>query len=64
MQSAGYSLSKMNLFNQILTKSNSQEKANLSTSSVQAEASNLIVAGSDTTAMTLTYLIYAILKQP
>lgn len=31
---------------------------------VKIEAANLIVAGSDTTAVTLTYLIWAVLKQP
>ncbi|KAF5552807.1 cytochrome p450 3a17 [Fusarium napiforme] len=64
MQSAGDGLSKANLFSQMLAESGSQEKTSLSTSSVQAEASNLIVAGSDTTAVTLTYLIWAVLKQP
>lgn len=64
MQSAGDGLSKANLFSQMLAESDSQEKTSLSTSSVQAEASNLIVAGSDTTAVTLTYLIWAVLKQP
>ncbi|KAF5689356.1 cytochrome P450 monooxygenase [Fusarium globosum] len=64
MQSAGDGLSKANLFSQMLAESDSQEKTSLSTSSVQQEASNLIVAGSDTTAVTLTYLIWAVLKQP
>ncbi|KPM43042.1 hypothetical protein AK830_g3506 [Neonectria ditissima] len=31
---------------------------------VQVEAGNLILAGSDTTAVTLTYLVWAVLKQP
>ncbi|CVK86923.1 related to benzoate 4-monooxygenase cytochrome P450 [Fusarium proliferatum] len=64
MQSAGDGFSKANLFSQMLAESDSQEKTSLSTSSVQQEASNLIVAGSDTTAVTLTYLIWAVLKQP
>ncbi|KAF4948553.1 hypothetical protein FGADI_9548 [Fusarium gaditjirri] len=64
MQSAGDGLSKANLFSQMLAESDSQEKTSLSTTSVQQEASNLIVAGSDTTAVTLTYLIWAVLKQP
>ncbi|KAI1010307.1 hypothetical protein LB503_004894 [Fusarium chuoi] len=64
MQSAGDGLSKANLFSQMLAESDSQEKTSLSTSSVQQEASNLIVAGSDTTAVTLTYLIWAVIKQP
>jgi cytochrome P450 len=64
MQSAGDGLSKANLFSQMLAESEGQEKTNLSTSSVQEEAGSLIVAGSDTTAVTLTYLIWAVLKQP
>lgn len=62
MQSAGDGLSKANLFSQMLAESDSQEKANIPMSSVQAETSNLIVAGLDITAVTLTYLVYAILK--
>jgi cytochrome P450 len=33
-------------------------------SSIRLEAGNLIVAGSDTTAVTLTYLVWAVLKDP
>ena len=36
----------------------------LTNEDVQLEASALIVAGSDTTAMTLTYLVYAVLSRP
>lgn len=36
----------------------------LSELDIVAEAGNLIVAGSDTTAITLTYLVYAVLSQP
>ncbi|KAF4337593.1 cytochrome p450 3a17 [Fusarium beomiforme] len=64
MQSAGNGFNKANLFSQMLAASDSQEKTNLSTLSVQTEASNLIVAGSDTTAVTLTYLIWAVIKHP
>ncbi|KAF5235679.1 hypothetical protein FANTH_11629 [Fusarium anthophilum] len=64
MQSAGDGLSKTNLFGQMLAEAEGQEKTSLSMPSVQTEAGNLIVAGSDTTAVTLTYLIWAILKQP
>lgn len=54
-----------NLFGQMLAASDSQEKATLLTDEdVRAEAGNLIVAGSDTTAVTLTYLVWAVLKQP
>lgn len=31
---------------------------------IEREASNLVVAGSDTTAVTLTYLVYAVLSSP
>ncbi|KAF2027742.1 sterigmatocystin biosynthesis P450 monooxygenase [Setomelanomma holmii] len=31
---------------------------------IEKEATNVIVAGTDTTAMTLTYLVYAVLKNP
>lgn len=53
-----------NLFGQMLAQSESQEKQELSDLSVRLEASNLIVAGSDTTAVTLTYLVWAVLKRP
>lgn len=64
MQSAGDGLSKANLFSQMLAEADGQEKTLLQKSSVQTEAGNLIVAGSDTTAVTLTYLVWAVLKQP
>ncbi|RYC79009.1 hypothetical protein BFJ63_vAg18110, partial [Fusarium oxysporum f. sp. narcissi] len=64
MQNAGAGLNKANLFSQMLAEAEGQEKTSLTTSSVQAEAGNLIVAGSDTTAVTLTYMIWAVLKQP
>ncbi|KAI0170736.1 cytochrome P450 [Pestalotiopsis sp. NC0098] len=54
-----------NLFGQMLAQSDSQEKQDdLSDLSVRLEASNFIVAGSDTTAVTLTYLVWAVLKRP
>lgn len=53
-----------NLFGQMLAASDSQEKVTLTDNDVRTEASNLIVAGSDTTAVTLTYLVWAVLKQP
>lgn len=37
---------------------------NLDEKDVQVEATNLIVAGTDTTAITLTYLVWAVLSQP
>lgn len=53
-----------NLFGQMLAMADSQDKATLTESDVCDEASNLILAGSDTTAVTLTYLIWAVLKRP
>ena len=54
-----------NLFSQMLAATDSEEKtATLTDQDVKEEAGNLIVAGSDTTAVTLTYLVWAVLKQP
>ncbi|KAH7392725.1 cytochrome P450 3A17 [Pyrenochaeta sp. MPI-SDFR-AT-0127] len=53
-----------NLFGQMLAASDSQEKVTLTDKDVREEAGNLIVAGSDTTAVTLTYLVWAVLKHP
>lgn len=53
-----------NLFGQMLAEADSQEKTGLTDSSIRVEAGNLIVAGSDTTAITLTYLVWAVLKNP
>ncbi|KAM0419156.1 hypothetical protein ACHAPD_002707 [Fusarium lateritium] len=64
MQSAGDGLSRANLFSQMVAEADGQEKTTLTASGVQAEAGNLIIAGSDTTAVTLTYLVWAIIKQP
>ncbi|KAJ6120464.1 hypothetical protein N7523_004744 [Penicillium sp. IBT 18751x] len=41
-----------------------RDRSALSDMEVAIEAGNLIIAGSDTTAVTLTYLIWAILSQP
>lgn len=54
----------MNLFGQMLAASDDYEKAALSDKAIRDEAGNLIVAGSDTTAVTLTYLVWAVLKDP
>jgi cytochrome P450 len=53
-----------NLFGQMLAAADGQEKTMITDSSIQFEAGNLIVAGSDTTAVTLTYLVWAVLKDP
>lgn len=53
-----------NLFGQMLAASDDHEKAALTGKDVREEAGNLIIAGSDTTAVTLTYLVWAVLKDP
>ncbi|KAK8106995.1 sterigmatocystin biosynthesis P450 monooxygenase [Apiospora kogelbergensis] len=63
-----------NLFSQMMTQAEMDEEKGgqeegerthqLSDYDVRIEATNLIVAGSDTTAVTLTYLIWAVLKRP
>lgn len=54
----------MNLFGQMLAACEDNEKVSLTDKDIREEAGNLIVAGSDTTAVTLTYLVWAVLKQP
>lgn len=54
----------LNLFGQMLAASDSEEKVSLTDKDVREEAGNLIVAGSDTTAVTLSYLVWAVLKHP
>lgn len=44
----------------LFTKIADQEKSGLSWTHIQHEAQGYIVAGSDTTAVTLTYLVYAV----
>lgn len=53
-----------NLFTQIVAASEGEQKISLTDKDVKEEAGNLTVAGSDTTAVTLTYLVWAVLKQP
>lgn len=52
------------LFGNMLAESEAGEKSDLTEDKVQAEAGNFIVAGSDTTSVTLTYLVWAVLKRP
>jgi cytochrome P450 len=47
-----------NLFGQILAMASAHDKATITENDVRCEAGNLIVAGSDTTAVTLTYLVW------
>ncbi|TEA04262.1 Cytochrome P450 monooxygenase cypX [Colletotrichum sidae] len=53
-----------NLFGNMLAECEAAEKSDLSADQIQAEAGNLIVAGSDTTSVTLTYLVWAVLRRP
>ncbi|PWY77260.1 sterigmatocystin biosynthesis P450 monooxygenase [Aspergillus sclerotioniger CBS 115572] len=57
------SMSTRNIFTGMLTESE-KESGTLTEEDVVTEAGNLIVAGSDTTAVTLTYLVWAVLLQP
>lgn len=51
-----------NLFSQMVAAADAKDKAIITDSAVRVEAGNLIIAGSDTTAVTLTYLVWAVLK--
>jgi len=57
-----------NLFGQMAAAAEAQKEegssGTITDDDVRTEAGNLIVAGSDTTAVTLTYLVWAVLKQP
>ena len=48
----------------MLAQADEDEKSILSDEDVNWEAMSLIIAGSDTTANTLTYLVWAVLKRP
>jgi cytochrome P450 len=56
--------SRRNLFSNIIEQADSRDKLNLTDDTVRAEAAMFMVAGSDTTAVTLTYLVWAVLKRP
>ncbi|KAH8900670.1 cytochrome P450 [Thozetella sp. PMI_491] len=58
------SANHQNLFGQMVAEGDSQEKTTVTDDMIRSEAGNLIVAGSDTTAVTLTYLVWAVLKDP
>lgn len=55
---------KSNLFATALAECDAGDKAELTEDYIQSEASNLIFAGADTTAGTLTYLVWAVLRRP
>jgi cytochrome P450 len=54
----------MNLFGQMLAACEDSKTVALTDKDIREEAGNLIIAGSDTTAVTLTYLVWAVLKHP
>jgi len=58
--------SSRNIFAGLIAQSDGvgQEQPSLSKLDVICEAANLIVAGSDTTAVSLTYLVWAVLRHP
>ncbi|KAK7442370.1 cytochrome P450 [Colletotrichum acutatum] len=53
-----------NLFSNMQAASDEKIEYNLTPEKLKSEATNLIVAGSDTTSITLTYLIWVVLKRP
>ncbi|KAK1963477.1 cytochrome P450 [Colletotrichum sublineola] len=55
---------KSNIFAAALAECEADEKGNLTDEDVKIEAGNFILAGADTTAITLTYLVWAVLKKP
>jgi len=57
-------LSKANVFSRILDQGGKSDGSGLTDYQVAFEASGLIVAGSGTTAVTLTYLVWAVLSNP
>ncbi|KAL4862463.1 hypothetical protein BDV12DRAFT_203048 [Aspergillus spectabilis] len=59
----GNSASSRNIFSGMIHASEKTDSS-LTEENVVTEAGNLIVAGSDTTAVTLTYLIWAVLSRP
>ena len=56
--------SKANVFTTIIDEAEKGETEQLTHLDVKAEAGSFIIAGSDPTAITLTYLVWAILKRP
>ena len=54
----------VSLFARLLAEVNENERSELGELEIRWEAMGLIVAGSDTTAVTLTYLVWAVMKNP
>ncbi|KAF9873073.1 cytochrome P450 [Colletotrichum karsti] len=55
---------KANVFATMLAECDANEKVDLTPQDIRIEANNFIFAGADTTASTLTYLVWAVLKNP
>ena len=55
---------KANLFATMLVHSDAAEDPELTDEDVRIEASLFLIAGADSTAITLTYLVWAVLKRP
>ncbi|KAF6811627.1 cytochrome p450 [Colletotrichum sojae] len=55
---------KTNLFKGVLDAAETGEKEWLTEAVVEADAKSMIFAGSETTAVTLTYIVWAVLKRP
>ncbi|KAK2778647.1 cytochrome p450 monooxygenase [Colletotrichum kahawae] len=55
---------KANLFATILAESETNEKSKLTDDIIRVEASNMLIAGSDTLSNSLAYVVWAILKRP
>ncbi|KAF9874684.1 cytochrome p450 monooxygenase [Colletotrichum karsti] len=55
---------KANLFAAVLADCETNEKTQLTDEIVRIEASNMLIAGSDTISNTLVYVVWAILKRP
>lgn len=63
-QDGGSGGGSQNLFSNMMAACEDGDKENFSDLSVVLEASNLLVAGADTTANTLTYAVWCVLKKP
>lgn len=57
-------MGRPNLFSNMLAEAETNEKSGLTDDAIRSEAAGMLLAGSDTTSVALTYLIYAVLKQP
>ena len=53
-----------NLFSDMLSMAESGTKAELTDDAIRSEVANMIIAGTDTTAVALTYIIWAVVKRP